>query len=164
MINVHVHVIHVWTCIKDIAHFYIKANHFISIKCVAAYTRTSPNLSVPARRRPGMSRVASFLGFLNCQVYRASLEAHIMWVLVMVRYTGSISTYLESRGVPMELQRTNTNCKDIFKSKKKIFSSCLLFECSCTFTEVFCQLNNNETYSFIFNFLFRVKIKISLFN
>lgn len=117
MINVHVHVI--WTCIKDIAHFYIKANHFISIKCVAAYTRTSPYLSVPARRRPGMSRVASFLGFLNCQVYRASLEAHIMWVLVMVRYTGSISTYLESRGVPMELQRTNTNCKDIFKSKKK---------------------------------------------
>lgn len=100
---------------------YVKAYHLISIRWMAAYTRTpfpTPYLSVPVRRRPGMSRVASFLGFLNCQVYRASLEAHMMWVLVMVRYTGSISTYLESSGVPMELQRTNTNCKDIFKSEK----------------------------------------------
>ena len=71
-----------------------------------------PHLSVPVRRRPGMSKVASFLGFLNCQVYRASLEAHTMCVLVIVRYTGSISTYLESSGVPIELHSTNTNCNE----------------------------------------------------
>jgi hypothetical protein len=35
------------------------------------------------------------LGFLNCQVYRASLEAATIWVFVIVRYTGSISVDVE---------------------------------------------------------------------
>jgi hypothetical protein len=53
------------------------------------------HLSVPVLRLPATSKVESFLGFLNCQVYRASLEAATIWVFVIVRYTGSISVNKE---------------------------------------------------------------------